>query len=103
MVDQHWTGRGHETVLLDFGTVQITVKDMCSFRAYSQKTKTHTLRTEATLRLNGLQLRVKNVGNILAKLLCPGICVRLRSDLRASPPDPLHFVTLVTDVTQVNA
>ena len=39
MVNQHRTGRGHETVLFDFGTVQITVKDVCSCQVCSQKSK----------------------------------------------------------------
>ena len=49
-----------------------------------EKLETHRLRTEATLLLNGPQRSVINAGNILAKQVCPGICVWLGSGL--SPP-----------------
>jgi hypothetical protein len=58
---------------------------MCVHVSCVPKIKTHRLRTEATLRLNGPQRTVENAGNILAKLVCPGICVGLTSCLRACP------------------
>ena len=58
MVD-HRTERGQETVLFDFGTVQITVNMGVHVECVRKKLKTHRLRTEATLRLNGPQWMVK--------------------------------------------